>query len=71
MDKIEVVEVCPNCGSENIMQWDFERYGLNAFCPVCGSHMMLCDECMNREDYVSNCGGQIHGENCKYFKKIN
>ncbi len=62
MSKITVVEVCPQCGEENEMQWDFERFGLNAFCPVCGSEMLLCDECMHRDEFDSNCA------KCKYDK---
>lgn len=62
MAKIEVVEVCPQCGEENVMQWDFERFGLNTFCPVCGTNMLLCDECMHREEFESNCA------NCPYTK---
>lgn len=69
MKKIEVVEVCPECGEENIMQWDFERYGLNAFCPACGSQMMLCDECMHREEYDSICGSKNADGKCKHFDK--
>lgn len=61
MSKITVVEVCPICGEENEMQWDFERLGLNAFCPVCGTQMMLCDECFHRDEFDSNSCNK-----CKY-----
>lgn len=67
--KIEVVEVCPQCGEENIMQWDFEKYGLNAFCPVCGSQMMLCDECIHRDEFDSMCAVKFNGK-CKYFDEM-
>lgn len=63
MSKIEVVEVCPECGEENEMKWNFEEYGLNAFCPVCGSKMMLCDECMSRELW-SGCNNCKHEVDC-------
>ncbi len=43
--KKEVVELCGNCGSEIVMEWDVEERGYEAFCPVCGKDMMLCDEC--------------------------
>lgn len=66
MKKIEVVEACPVCGEENIMQWDFEKYGLNAFCPACGSQMMLCDECIHRDEFDSMCAVKFNGK-CKYF----
>lgn len=64
MSKIEVVEVCPQCGEENVMQWDFERLGLNAFCPVCGEPMLLCDECMHREEFDSSCANCPHTKDC-------
>lgn len=64
MSKITVVEVCPQCGAENEMQWDFEQYGLNAFCPVCGTQMLLCDECMHRDEFSSNCA------KCNYSKDL-
>lgn len=65
MSKIEVVEVCPECGEENAMQWDFERFGLNAFCSVCGSKMMLCDECIHRDEFDSDsCGSCKYKEDC-------
>ena len=46
----EVVEVCPECGAENIMTWDVEKEGYVAYCPHCGSKMMLCDECLHADD---------------------
>jgi len=64
MSKIEVVEVCPQCGEENVMQWDFERFGLNAFCPVCGTQMLLCDECMHRDEFESSCASCPHTKDC-------
>lgn len=64
MNKITVVEVCPQCGAENEMQWDFEQYGLNAFCPVCGTQMLLCDECMHRDEFDSSCA------KCKHSKDL-
>lgn len=50
IQKYEVVEVCPECGAENVMQWDVEKDGYVAYCSHCGSKMMLCDECMHAED---------------------
>ena len=46
----EVVEVCPECGAENVMTWDVEKEGYVAYCPHCGSKMMLCDECLHADD---------------------
>lgn len=46
----EAVECCPECGAENIIRWDVEKDGYVAYCPHCGSKMMLCDECMHAED---------------------
>lgn len=69
MKKIEIVEVCPNCGEENVMQWDFERYGLNAFCPACGSQMMLCDECIHRDEFDSSCGSHRPDGKCRYYNE--
>ena len=45
----EVVEVCPECGAENVMTWDVEKEGYVAYCPHCGSKMMLCDECIHAD----------------------
>lgn len=50
IQQYEVVEVCPECGAENIMTWDVETEGYVAYCPHCGSKMMLCDECLHADD---------------------
>lgn len=50
IQQYEVVEVCPECGAENIMTWDVEKEGYVAYCPHCGSKMMLCDECIHSDD---------------------
>ena len=50
IQQCEVVEVCPECGAENIMVWDVEKEGYVAYCPHCGSKMMLCDECIHSDD---------------------
>ena len=47
METWEVVEVCPYCTSENILQWNTELWGFVATCKACGSKMMLCDECQH------------------------
>ena len=50
IQQYEVVEVCPECGAENIIRWDVEKEGYVAYCPHCGSKMMLCDECLHADD---------------------
>ncbi len=45
-----VTEVCPNCMNEIEMTWDTDTRGFEAFCPVCGKRLMLCDECMHLEE---------------------
>ena len=61
IQQYEVVEVCPECGAENVMQWDVEKDGYIAHCSHCGSKMMLCDECVHAEDAKicdwSSCNG--------------
>ena len=50
IQQYEVVEVCPECGAENVMQWDIEKDGYVAYCSHCGSKMMLCDECIHSDN---------------------
>lgn len=50
IQQYEVVEVCPECGAENIIRWDVEKDGYVAYCPHCGSKMMLCDECLHSDN---------------------
>lgn len=50
IQQYEVVEVCPECGAENILTWDIKKDGYVAYCPHCGSKMMLCDECLHADD---------------------
>jgi len=69
MSKINITEVCPQCGAENEMMWDFKEYGLNAFCPVCGTQMLLCDECMHRDEFDSSCAACNNGH-CKHFEDV-
>lgn len=52
--KLEITEVCPHCEAENTMEWDVEKNGYEAFCPHCGSKMMICSECMAAKD--NECG---------------
>lgn len=70
IQQYEVVEVCPECGSENIMTWDVKKDGYVAYCSHCGSKMMLCDECTHSDNAPicdwSPCNGcyREHGK-CK------
>lgn len=43
----EITEVCSKCESEITLNWDTETDGFVIYCPHCGNHMMLCDECMH------------------------
>ena len=43
-----VTEVCPECGAENAISWDVEDAGYRAYCPHCGTPMLLCSECKDR-----------------------
>lgn len=47
------VEYCNVCENEIELRWDINRDGFQAYCPVCGSRLMLCDACNHR-----------HGEPC-------
>lgn len=46
----EEVEICPDCGGENIKQWDVEKDGYEITCQHCGKPMMLCDACYHSDD---------------------
>ena len=53
MDKnyCEAIEVCPHCDKENVYpMWDVDVKGFVAICNHCGKEIMLCDECMHRDD---------------------
>ncbi len=47
----EVIECCPHCGHENIIQnWNVRYDGWVIHCLRCGEKLLLCDECMMAED---------------------
>lgn len=46
-----VTEFCHNCESEVEMRWNTDDRGYQAFCPVCGAPLMLCDECRHSDDF--------------------
>ena len=45
-----VTEWCAHCESEIKMRWDTDTMGFQAFCPVCGNRLMLCDECRHTDE---------------------
>lgn len=46
----EEVEMCPECGYENVIQWNVEKDVWEIKCQQCGERIMLCDACMHSED---------------------
>lgn len=68
IQQYEVVEVCPECGAENVMTWDVEKEGYVAYCPRCGSKMMLCDECIH-SDNAPICDWNPHNGCCREREK--
>lgn len=46
-----VVEWCQECDTQITMLWDIKKDGCRAYCPHCGSVMMLCDSCRDECDY--------------------
>lgn len=42
------VEICSVCMNEVELRWDINEDGFQAYCPVCGSRLMLCDACLHR-----------------------
>lgn len=63
-----VVEWCPECGNEIEMRWDVEMFGYKAYCPVCGSRLMLCDECLHGEGGGS-CDYDNQTDTCKFNQR--
>lgn len=59
-----VTEWCSACETENtIVGWDTEKDGLTAYCPHCGSLMMLCSECER------HCSWDSQSDRCQYTTK--
>lgn len=48
-----VTEQCPECGEENTIAWNVAKKGYHAFCPNCGSPMMLCGSAWWNLDYAT------------------
>ena len=66
-DYFETVEFCAYCETENIYpMWDVDVRGFVVICNHCGKEIMLCDECMHRDDNEdmrcdwceTDCGGK-------------
>ena len=60
-----VTEVCPYCEEEITMEWDVTNRGYKAYCPVCGSRLMLCDECQHGEPGYS-CNYNSETDTCRH-----
>ena len=58
-----VTEFCPHCESEIEMRWNTDTDGYQAFCPVCGNRLMLCDECRHTEG-TSRCDYDSATDTC-------
>lgn len=56
----EVTEICSTCMSEVTLHWKVEEDGYKAYCPYCGSRLMLCDICPIHEV----CGYDSETDSC-------
>lgn len=63
-----VDEVCPGCMSEIEMRWIPEIMGYKAYCPVCGSRLMLCDACSHRNGgkFTDDCDYDCETDSCRF-----
>ena len=65
------VEYCNNCECEIQLRWNINKDGFQAYCPVCGSRLMLCDACMHRfGEAVDDCDyGMYEDKNtCRFTR---
>ena len=64
------VEYCNVCNSEIELRWDINRDGFQAYCPVCGNKLMLCDACMHRHgDGCDDCNYTLCGiDQCRFSR---
>ena len=54
------IEYCNVCEREIELRWDINQDGFQAYCPVCGSRLMLCDACTHRfGEAISDCDYQL------------
>jgi len=58
----------PHCENEIEMRWDTDALGFQAFCPVCGARLMLCDECRHAPDGWK-CDFSAEQNGCRRSKK--
>lgn len=68
MAKGIVVESCPCCEMEVEMLWDTKEDGFKAYCPYCGSRLMLCSECCDVGYY---CDFNMKTDTCGHNKEGN
>ncbi len=50
-ERNRITEFCPHCNEEITMEWDVKGNGYQAFCARCGRKLMLCSECLCKEDF--------------------
>lgn len=68
-----VTEWCQNCETEIELRWDVKTMGYQAFCPVCGAVLMLCDECRHSGKdgaFTDNCDWDSDTGRCKRSKPL-
>ena len=62
-----VTAYCPECESENTFVWNVDNDGYKTYCAVCGSRLMLCDECKHRTGkYVCDCDYDSITDTCRF-----
>lgn len=68
----DIVEQCPECGSEVWLKWDVDRDGYVVHCPYCGYRMKLCSMCDVRDggkcDWTESSGKCKHDPVGRYKK---
>lgn len=67
MEEHYITEYCPNCDRVATIIWDTEKDGLQAYCPYCGSVLMLCSMCPVR-DRKESCDWR-EGKGCRHQKR--
>lgn len=71
LERNSVSEYCANCESEIQMRWDVVADGYQAYCPICGNRLILCDECMYSNpdrSFTDRCFRKKKEEPMKIFK---
>ncbi len=62
-----VIEYCPTCDNEIKMRWNVDKQGYQAFCPICGNPLMLCDECEHLNgEFIGGCDYSSINDTCKH-----